>query len=257
MIRGRELSPFNLKIDDAGTHGQESIKYPTSLREMFDMIKGCGAHLMAIDRMQNYGWLRYENIEGLVRRFTMSGINVSNIEEFCGQMTDKDWGSEEENMYTPHAFYEIAGYTLSAFINVYAKPEDKITLDISHLKKIAYIARLRHGITNVQGIKKTIETYEAENVTLVTNNLGPGMGHNLDGGTLEIFGDYLEKEGGLGQFMKSGRLAVHGNALGLIFRHMQGGVGVIAGEAEDGKIGLGASGGMIIINGKQWRDSRA
>jgi len=243
MNSNREFMAFPFRPPDLAL--SEVDKPPITLREVFNIIKQRCLQAIQQDKIQNYGWLLYDNIETLVEILPLPNLAPKDIEEFCGQMSNDDWGDEQINMRTPHAFFRIAGYTLSAFLNRYMAPSDTVNLDIHHLEKVGYLGNLRQGTVHIRGIRTTIEYYENQKIINVTNNLGPGIGEYLHGGALELWGDYVEED--LGKFMDGGRLVVHGDVKkGPVFRCMKGGEGIIEGSAEN-HIGIGATGGSIKI----------
>jgi len=230
-------------------------KTPQSLYEVFVVVQDICRWGINNQPIDNYGWLKYENIESIVERFSLPSITKEHIEDFVNKLSDEDIGNDYINMQTPHSSYRISGFTLSAFINYYAKEDDIIELDISHLRKLGYLGHLRHSKVILRGIKETLEIDSEGNVLSVDNNLGPGIGEFMEGGELEIFGDYLGDQD-FGRFMKGGKLILHGNAGYGVFRCMENGEGIIYGDVPHGMVGVGMNGGKITIHGHVGIDTK-
>lgn len=222
-------------------------KTPHSLYEVFQLVKNTCEWCISNQPIDNYGWLNYENIESLVARFSLPDITKQNIEDFVKELSDEDIGDEYMNMRTPHSFYQIAGFTLSAFINHYAKEDDVIQFDISHLRKLGYLGHIRHSKVILQGIKQVYDIDLEGNVLSINNNLGPGIGQFMKGGELEIFGDYFGED--LAFRMNGGKLVLHGNATYQVFRCMEDGEGIIYGDVTHGSVAVGMEGGKITVYG--------
>src|SRR3989338_8026324 len=192
-------------------------KTPQSLYEVFVVVQDICRWGINNQPIDNYGWLKYENIESIVERFSLPSITKEHIEDFVNKLSDEDIGNDYINMQTPHSSYRISGFTLSAFINYYAKEDDIIELDISHLRKLGYLGHLRHSKVILLGIKETLEIVSEGNVLSVDNNLGPGFG---------------------------------------VFRCMENGEGIIYGDVPHGMVGVGMNGGKITIHGHVGIDTK-
>lgn len=224
---------------------------PPSLFDIFGLVKQELGHTLY--KQSGYGEINYKTIERIVEKFSIPGIKGEDIQDFVKELSDEDFGDKKMNTLTPQIFNKITGYTLSAFINHYAKKDDILKIDISHLSRFSFLGHLKHSKVVLEGVQH----YEIDSGgnSLLVNHLGHGIGEYLDGAEIEILGD-CPGDKDFGRFMKSGKLILHGDADYGVFRCMKGGEGSIYGKVTHGNVCSGMEGGKATIHGHVGIDTK-